>query len=165
MTFGEAGRECRLNCFEIASGHGRADIHPIGMQGFEPAEASPGFEDPFVFQEGHQKVLVIACQGDDGGWPFATCKSFDHAHGARTAIDVIAQENRHRMVERPSFHIGLDALGHLREQVVTAMNIANAIHPSPIRHTTRSRNSGTAFSQTPSGDGFAHRADLVVLTF
>ena len=79
------------------------------------------------------------------------CKSFDHAHGARTAIDVIAQENRHGMVERPSFHIGLDALGHLPEQVVTAMNIAHAVHPSPIRDTTRQSQPGAAFSQTPSG--------------
>ena len=140
MAFGETGHERRLNCFEIASSHGQADIHPIGMQGFKPAEASPDFEDPFVFQEGHQKVLVIACQGDHGGWPFATCKSFDHVHGAMTAIHVIAQKNRHGMVERPRFHIGLDALGHLPEQVVTTMNIAHAVHPSPIRDTTRSRN-------------------------
>ena len=94
---------------------------------------------------------MIASQGDHGGWPFATCKSFDHAHGARTAIHVIAEENRHGMVERSSFHIGIDALGHLPEQVVTAMNIANAIHPSPIRDTTRNRRSATAFSQPPSG--------------
>ena len=72
MAFGENGRECSLNCSKIASSHGQADIHPIGMQSFEPAQASPGFEDPFVFQEGHQKVLVIACQGNNGGWPFAT---------------------------------------------------------------------------------------------
>ena len=109
---GKRGRECRLNCSEIASGHGQADIHPVGMQGFEPAEAPPSFEDPFVFQECHQKILVIACQGDHRGWPFATCKSFDHAHGAKTAIHVVAQKNRHGIVERLSFHIGLDALGH-----------------------------------------------------
>ena len=149
MAFGETGRECRLNCSEIASSHGRADIHPIGMQGFEPTQASPGFEDPFVFQEGHQKVLVIACQGDHGGWPFATCKSFDHAHGAKTAIHIIAQENRHGMVERPSFHIGLDALGHLAEQIVTTMNIAHAVHPRPIRDTTRGRNRGRRFPNAP----------------
>ena len=113
MVVREYGRECRLNCSKIASSHGPADIHPVGMQGFEAPEASPGFEDPFVFQEGHQKVLVIACQRDHGGWPFATRKSFDHAHRAKTAIHVIAQENRHGMIERPSFHIGLDALGHL----------------------------------------------------
>ena len=58
---------------------------------------------------------MIACQGDHGGWPFATRKSFEHAHGAKTAIHVIAQENRHDMVERLTFHIGLDALGHLTE--------------------------------------------------
>ena len=88
---------------------------------------------------------MIACQGDHGGWPFATCKSFDHAHGAKTAIDVIAQENRHGMVERSSFHIGLDALGHLPEQVVTTVNIAHAVHPSSIRDTTRSRDRGRRF--------------------
>ena len=46
MVLGETRRECRLNFFEIASSHGRADIHPVGMQGFEPAEAAPSFEDP-----------------------------------------------------------------------------------------------------------------------
>ena len=71
MVLGETRRECRLNCSEIASGHGRADIHPVGMQGFEPTQASPSFENPLVFEEGQQKVLVIACQGDHGGWPFA----------------------------------------------------------------------------------------------
>ena len=45
MAFGETGRECRLNCSKIASSHGQADIHPIGMQGFEPTQASPDFED------------------------------------------------------------------------------------------------------------------------
>ena len=88
---------------------------------------------------------MIACQGDHGGWPFAACKSFDHAPGAMAAIHVIAQENRHDMVERPRFHIGLDALGQFPEQVVTTMNIANAVHPSPIRDTTRSRNRGRRF--------------------
>ena len=165
MAFGKAGRERRLNCSEIASSHGRADIHAIGMQGLEPAEASPGFEDPFILQESHQKVLVIACQGDHGGWPFATRKSFDHAHGAKTAIHVIAEENRHGMVERPSFHIGLDALGHLPEQVVTTMNIAHAVHPSPVWDTTRNRNRGRRFPKRLEDDGFAHRTNLVVLTF
>ena len=98
MAFGEVGHERLLNCFEIPSGHGQAYIDPIGVQGFEPAEVSPGFEDPFIVQEGHQKVLMIARQGDHGGWPFATRKSFDHAHRARTAIYVVAQKNRHRIV-------------------------------------------------------------------
>ena len=70
------------------------------------------------------------------------CKSLDHVHRATAAIDIIAQENRHRLIERPSFHIGLDALGHLLEQVVTAMNIAHAVDPSPIRDTTRNRKRG-----------------------
>ena len=72
-------------------------------------------------------------------------KSFDHAHGAKTAIHVIAQENRHDMVERLTFHIGLDALGHLTEQIVTTMNIAHAVHPRPIWDTTRGRNRGRRF--------------------
>ena len=88
---------------------------------------------------------MIACQGNDGGRPFAARKSLDHAHGAKTAVDIIAQEYRHGMVERPSFHIGLDALGHLPEQVVTTVNIAHAVYPSPIRDTTRSRNRGRHF--------------------
>ena len=145
MAFGKTGRECRLNRSEIASSHGQADIHPIGMQGFEPAQVAPGCEDRCVFQEGHQKVLVIACQGNDGSWPFATCKSFDHALGAKTAVDIVAEENRHGMVERGSFHIGTDALGHFPEQVVTTMDIAHAVYPGPIRDTTRDRNRGRRF--------------------
>jgi hypothetical protein len=163
MAFGEMGRECRLNCSEIASSHGQADIHPIGMQGFEPAQPSPGFEDRFVFQEGHQKVLVIACQGDDASRPFATRKLLDHAHGTKTPVDIVAQENRHGMVERPSLHIGPDALGHLPEQVVTSMNIAHAVYPSSIRDTTRSRNRGRRFpkrlqerTRPPHGFGGPH---------
>ena len=89
-------------------------------------------------------------------------KSFDHVPGAMAAIHVIAQENRHRMVERPRFHIGLDALGQFPEQVVTTMNIANAIHPSPIRDTTGSLNRGRCF-RNARNSGSAHRTNLVVL--
>ena len=69
-------------------------------------------------------------------------KSLDHVHRARAAVDIVAQKNRHGMFEGPSFHIVLDALGHILEQVVTTMNIAHAINPSPIRDTTRGRNRG-----------------------
>ena len=85
---------------------------------------------------------MIADQGGDGGWPFAACQSFDYVPGAMAAIHVVAQEDRHHMVKRPRFHIGLDALGQFPEQVVTTMNIANAIHPTPIRDTTGSLNRG-----------------------
>ena len=60
----------------------------------------------------------------------------------KTAIHVVAQENRHDLVERPSFHIGLDALGHFVEQIVATVNIAHAIDPRPIRDATRGRNRG-----------------------
>ena len=68
-----------------------------------------------------------------------------YALGAMTAIHIVAEENRHGMVERPRFHIGLDALGHFPEQVVTTMDIANAIHPSALRDMTRSRDRGRRF--------------------
>ena len=99
MVFGKLGRECRLNCSKIAPSHGQADIHPIGMEGFEPTQASPDCENPGVFQEGHQKVLVIACQGNDGGRPFAARKLLDDAPRAKTAVDIIAQKYRHGMIE------------------------------------------------------------------
>ena len=145
MAFGQNARECCLNCSKIASSHGQADIHPVGMKSFESTQASPGCEDPFVFKEGRQKILVIACERDHRAWPVATRKSFHHAHGAKTAIHVIAQENRHDMVERLTFHIGLDALGHLTEQIVTTMNITYTVHPRPIWDTTRGRNRGRRF--------------------
>jgi hypothetical protein len=43
---------------------------------------------------------VIACQGDDEGRPFVMRKLLDHALRAKTAVDMIAEENRHGMVER-----------------------------------------------------------------
>src|SRR5215813_7421747 len=100
MVFGELSRKCRLNFTEIPYGYGVADIHPIGMQSFEPTETSPELKDCCIFQEGHQQVLVIACQCGDRGWPFAARKLLDHAPGAKTAVDIIAQENRHGMIER-----------------------------------------------------------------
>src|SRR4029077_12756807 len=102
-----------LNCFEITSNDGRCDIHPIGMEGLEPAQAPPGFKNSFVLQKGDEKVLVITCQGNHWSWPFAARKLVDHFFGATTTIDVVAQENRHEVVERPSLQIGLDTLGHL----------------------------------------------------
>ena len=63
---GKTRRECCLNCSKIASSHSQADIHPVGMESFKSTQASPSFEDPFVFKEGHQKILVIACQRDHG---------------------------------------------------------------------------------------------------
>jgi hypothetical protein len=43
------------------------------------------------------------------------------------------------MVEGPRFQIGRDALGHLSEQVVAAMNIAHAVNASAIRYSTDRR--------------------------
>src|SRR5215204_1038737 len=139
MAFRETGCKCPLNPSEIPPGHSQADIHAVGMERLEAAQALPRSEDAFVFEEGHEKVLVIAGQRDDGGWPFATRKSFDHLHGAKTTVDVVAQENRRNLVERLTLHISFDSLGHLLEQVVTTMNVAHAIHPNPIRDSTRNR--------------------------
>src|SRR5215469_13573864 len=108
MMLRKTGRECRLNFLKIATRHGGTDIHPVGMQGFQSTLAAPEGEKPRVVEEGQQKVLVIARQGDDGGRPFAACKLLDHALRTRTTINVITKENRHGMVERPRFHIDLD---------------------------------------------------------
>jgi hypothetical protein len=84
---------------------------------------------------------VIPCQGSDRGGPFAARKLFDDTPGAMTTVDIIAQEYRHNMIERPSLHIGINVLGHFPEQVVTAMNIAQAIYPGAIWDMTHSRDS------------------------
>ena len=64
MMLGETRLECGLNFFEIASGQARAHINSVGVQGFKPTEAAPNFQNPLVFKESEQKVLVIACQRD-----------------------------------------------------------------------------------------------------
>ena len=46
---------------------------------------------------------MIACQGDNGGGPFATSKLLDDAHRAKTAVDVVAQEHSDGIVERSIF--------------------------------------------------------------
>lgn len=142
MVVGESGGKCRLNRSKIASSPNQGDIHAIRMQCFEPPQAPPNCENLGVFQEGHQQVLVIPCQGRERGWPFAACKSFDDMLRAMTPVDIIAQEYRYSMIERPDLHIGTDVVGYFPEQVVTAMNIAYAVYPSPIRDTTHSRDSG-----------------------
>src|SRR5215468_9608906 len=86
VRFREASREFCLNCSKITLGHSGADIHPIGMQCLEPTQVPPGLDDPFVFEEGHQKVLVIACQGDHGGRPLTTRKLLHDPHGSKTAV-------------------------------------------------------------------------------
>src|SRR6516225_4712174 len=98
MMFRQMGRELLLNFLKIAPRHSWADIHPIGMERFEPTLASPEVKDRGIVEESQQKVLVIACQGSDGRRPLAGCKPFDHRL-RRTAIDIIAEENRHGMVE------------------------------------------------------------------
>src|SRR6516165_4242501 len=94
MLFGKTGRECRLNVLKITPGHGGADIDPVGMESFESTLASPESEKPGIVEKGQQKVLVIACQGDDESWLHACGKWLDHAHRARTGSDVIDQESR-----------------------------------------------------------------------
>src|SRR5713101_6774914 len=116
MLFRETGRECRLNVLKPATSHSWPDIDPIRMERFESTLASPECEKPCIVEKAQQKVLVVACQGHDGGRPFATCKPFEHALRIRTAINVIAQEDRHGMIERARFQIDLDALGQLPEQ-------------------------------------------------
>ena len=76
---------------------------------------------------------MIACQGRKGGWPFAAHKALDHLHGAKTAVDVIAQKHRQRVVEGPIFDIGRDPLSHLAEKVIATVDVAYAVHPHPIR--------------------------------
>ena len=83
---------------------------------------------------------MIARQGDDRGWPFVGCKSLEHALRVITAVDIVAQENRHRMIERPTFEIRLDTPSHVPEQVVTTMYIADAVNACPIGYSTCSRN-------------------------
>src|SRR5262249_48103822 len=136
MMIGKTGRECRSNCSKIALRYSRTELHPVRMEGLESPKASPGFEDPFVFQEGQQKVLVIPCQGNDGCRPLATRKLFDDAHGAKAAVDIVAQEHGHGMVEGWSFDIGLDALSHLPQQVIATMDISHAVHSNAIRNST-----------------------------
>ena len=53
MAFWKTGRESFLNCAEIAPGHRRGDIHPVGMEGLEPAQTPPGFKCPCIFEEGY----------------------------------------------------------------------------------------------------------------
>src|SRR5690348_11072979 len=115
MLLGKTGRERRLNFLKIAPGHRWADIDPIGMQGFESTLASPEGEKTCIVEKAQQKVLVVACQRDDGGRPLARRKAFDHALRIRTAINVIAEENRHGMVEGARFQIGPNTLRHLAE--------------------------------------------------
>ena len=60
MVLRETRLEGVLNSFEIASGQARARRNSVGMQGFEPTEAAPNFQNPLVFEEAQQKVLVMA---------------------------------------------------------------------------------------------------------
>jgi len=139
MVFGETVSKCRLDVLKIAPRHGWPDIHPVGMERLQPALASPEVKEAGVFEKRGEKLLVITRQSNDGGRPVAARKSLDDTFRIRTAIDVIAQENRHRMLERPRFQIGRDALGHLPEQIVTTMNIADAVDDRPIWHAPRRR--------------------------
>ena len=127
MVLGETGRECRLDFFKTAANHGWRNIHLVGMQRRESALAAPEVKDAGLVKEGQQKLLVIACQSNDGRWPFAGCESFDHRFRIGTAIDVITQEDGQGMIERPSLHVGLNALGHLPEQIVTTVDIPDAV--------------------------------------
>src|SRR5215831_6062750 len=115
MAFRKLGLESCLKSPKIAPSHGEADIHPIRMQRFKPTEASPHRENLGVFQEGHQQVLVITRQSNDRGRPFAACKLLDHLLGAKTAVDIIAQEYRYSMIKRPGIHICAEVLGHFTE--------------------------------------------------
>src|SRR5262245_37588384 len=103
MVFREYSGEVSLNCAKIAPAHGQADIHPVGMESFEPPETPPGCENLFIFQESQQQVFVIARYLDHGAWPDTPGKSFYHAQRTKAAVHVITQENRHRMVTRGSF--------------------------------------------------------------
>src|SRR5262245_13728807 len=170
MTFGETGRECRLNRSKIALGHSGTEIHPIGMESLEPTQAAPGFEDPSVFEEGHQKVLVITCQSDNGGRPVATRKLLNDAHRAKTAINIVAQKHRDSLIAGRRFDIGFDAFGHLTQQVVATVDVADAVHPHAIRDPTltrsRSRRSPKPFQERiQPGHEFGRRLRRPMLSY
>src|SRR6516164_9289134 len=82
---------------------------------------------------------MIARQGNNGRRPFAGCKPFNHPFRIRTSIDVVAQENRHGVLEGLLYQISRNALSHLAEQIVTTVNITDAINYSPVRYSTCGR--------------------------
>src|SRR5262245_5385386 len=119
------------------------------MQGLEATQVPPGFDDPGVFEERHQKVLVIACQGDNGGWPLATRKLLYDPHGAKTAVDIVAQKHGHGLLEGGKFEISFDVLGHLPQQVVTTVDVADTVDPHAIRDPTLNRSRSRRFFSEP----------------
>src|SRR5215472_17722687 len=68
-------------------------------------------------------------------------------HGAKTAIDIVAHKHCHGMLEGRSFDIGLDALGHLPQQVVTTVDIADTVDPHAIRDPTLARSWSRRFPE------------------
>src|SRR5215472_16720849 len=68
-------------------------------------------------------------------------------HGAKTAIDIVAHKHCHGMLEGRSFDIGLDALGHLPQQVVTTVDIADTVDPHAIRDATLARSWSRRFPE------------------
>ena len=84
-----------------------------------------------ISDESHNWTRRFGSELDDARYAFPT---------VRSPIDVIAQKDRHGMVKRPSFDIRLDALSDIPKEVVTAMDVTNAVNQSSIRHATRRRN-------------------------
>src|SRR5262249_25681590 len=86
-------------------------------------------------------------QGDNGGRPFATRKLLHDAHGAKTAVDIVAQEHGHALVEAGWFKIGLDARGHLPQQVIATVDVADTVDPHAIRDPTLNRSRSGPFPE------------------
>ena len=141
MAFGETGRECRLNFWKSRPALARPISTPYECRVSSP----PGLRQAREFavtQNRRQKVFVIACQGCKGGWPFAAHKALDHLLGAETAVDVIAQKYRQRVVkDRASY--GRDPLSHLAEEGHRGrgyrLRSIPASHPGPVVPRSRNR--------------------------
>src|SRR5215475_9035516 len=76
-------------------------------------------------------------------------KLLHDAHRAKTAVDVVAQKHRHGLVKGGRLEIGLDLLGHLPQQVVTTVDVADTVDPHAIRDPTLNRSRSRRFFSEP----------------
>jgi len=100
VALGQRSAECFGRCRVPLAAHQRADIDPIGMQGFQTTEATPITRGRRVAEKALKQQLVIPLERDEAGSKGIAQKPFDDTARIWTAIDVIADSHGKRIVSR-----------------------------------------------------------------
>ena len=132
--FVRAGEGVQKTTMQVELGFGSvAREHPIGGKGLHAAQSLPVTKDGRILKEMLHDTLVIATQANRAISNQPDRQQIDHGLRMRAAIDVVAEIDFDRMLDRPAPDVVINACDDLAQQVGPAVDIADCIDARTVR--------------------------------